>query len=256
MRDELMAGEDASELRVLASFVRHDGGLFGDVRADDRHEMGGRRTIDVEGPDHTAALDEGHDGPLVTVAPALHSAFLRTDEGLVDLDDCAFAAHRGQVARAQRLADAVRQEPRALVRDTERPVDLVGAATLLRGAQEIDRLKHLVQRDLGALEDGADLDRELLAAIGALPQAEPALAEIVVLAGHGAAVRANRAFGPQQPFEFIEGGGFVVKVGGGQGGHGLSSDVQTLHQTAVVRKVYNRPILGRSDAAGAASRNA
>jgi len=41
MRDKLMAGEDASELRVLTGLIRHDGGLFGDVRADDRHEMGG-----------------------------------------------------------------------------------------------------------------------------------------------------------------------------------------------------------------------
>lgn len=228
MRDELMAGEDVSDLRVLTGLIRHDGGLFGDVRADDRHEMGGRRTIDVKGPDHTAALDKGHDGPLVTVAPAFHSAFLRTDKGLVDLDDLAFTAHRGQVARAQRLADAMRQEPRAFVRDAERPMNLVGAATLLGGAQKIDRLEHLVQRDLGALEDGPDLDCELLAAIGALAEAEPALAEIVVLPANGAAVGAHRTLRPQQPFEFIEGSGFIVKVGGGQGGHGLGSDVQTL----------------------------
>lgn len=97
----------------------------------------------------------------------------------------------------------------------------MGAATLLGGAQKIDRLKHLIQRDLGAFKDGADLDGELLAAVRALPQAKPALAEIVVLAAYGAAMRAHGAFGPQQPFEFIEGGGFVVKVGGGQGGHGL-----------------------------------
>ena len=95
MRDELMAGEDAAELRVLTSFIRHDGGLFGDVRADDRHEMGGGRALDVKGADHAAALDKGHHGPLVGIAPALHGAFLRADEGLVHLDDRAFAAHRG-----------------------------------------------------------------------------------------------------------------------------------------------------------------
>lgn len=107
MRDELMLHEIPAEMGVLAGLVRHDGGLFGDVGTDDRHEMGGRRTIDVEGPDHAAALDKGHHGPLVAIAPALHSAFLRADEGLVDFDDLTLTTHRGQVARAQRLADAM-----------------------------------------------------------------------------------------------------------------------------------------------------
>ena len=120
-------------------------------------------------------------------------------------------------------------------------MDLVGTAALLGGAEETDRLEHLVQWDFCALKNGADFHGELLAAVGTLTETDTGFPQIVVLAAHGAAVGAHRTFGPQKALDLRKGGGFVVEVRGGQGGHRLGSDAQTLPPTSVVCKVYNRP---------------
>ena len=43
-----------------------------------------------------------------------------------------------------------------------------------------------------------------------------------MLAAEGAAMGAHWTFGPEKFFEFIESGGFIVKVGGGQADIGLA----------------------------------
>src|SRR5689334_12837291 len=107
------------------------------------------------------------------VAPAL--AVVRplrvlADESLVNLDNAAARAERGEVAGAHRLADAVLHEPRGLVGHAQRAVELVGTDTLLAGGHEDDRLYPKVQGDLAVLEDRADLDGELALAVAAAPQ--------------------------------------------------------------------------------------
>src|SRR5690606_459559 len=95
--------------------------------------------------------------------------------------------------------------------------------TLLAGGHENDRLHPQVHLDLGLFEDGADLHRELPLAVAAAPQAD---ADALLGVGldlrdpiDAAAVRADRAIGPEHAFHELVGGGFVVKVGGAKLAH-------------------------------------
>src|SRR6185312_10657798 len=67
--------------------------------------------------------------------------------------------------------DTVLKEPRRLVADLQNAVELVSRNALLAARHEIDGLEHLVERHTAMLEHGADLYRELLAALAALFQA-------------------------------------------------------------------------------------
>jgi hypothetical protein len=114
----------------------------------------------------TIALQQSHDGglagaaspgvtPLVLVAELGESA----DEGLVDLD---LAAHLLEGSSLHRQADSVEHEPRGLLRDAQRTVKLIGADPVLGAGEQPDRRQPLVEPNRAVLEDGADLDRELL----------------------------------------------------------------------------------------------
>ena len=70
---------------------------------------------------------------------------------------------------------------------------------------------------MAVLENGADLDGELLAALVAFPEADPgALALHFADALDAAAVRANRAFRPYPGFNPSESGGFGLHDFGGK----------------------------------------
>src|SRR5690606_20165416 len=116
---------------------------------------------------------------------------------------------------AHGLADAVCHEPSGLVGDLKRAVYLMRAETLLAGAQQVDRLKPLVQRHMAGLEHRADLHRELLAALAALTQARPRrLALQLIDPIDRAAVRAMRTFRPHDAFQLRDGGGLIVEERG------------------------------------------
>ena len=101
-------------------------------------------------------------------------------------------------------------------------MQLMGAHTFLARAHQVEGKKALVERDMSLLENCANLDRELLAAalLSALTEAKARLAEVVVLRVDRAAMRADRSVGPQHAFKVLKGGGFVVKVGLAENGHG------------------------------------
>ena len=63
------------------------------------------------------------------------------------------------------------QEPGRLVLDLKDAGELVRADALLARHDQVDGLKHLVERHAGMLENGARLHGELLAALAALFQA-------------------------------------------------------------------------------------
>src|SRR5262245_24706073 len=100
-------------------------------------------------------------------------------------------------------------EPSGVVLNLQRPVQLVAADALLAGAQQVDRLKPLVQRRVAVLENRSDAHRELLAAVPALLEAVANNAFRVLLAGlrvhalqridaiQAAAVRTDRTIGPK-----------------------------------------------------------
>ena len=92
---------------------------------------------------------------------------------------------------------------------------LMRADAFLRRTKKIDRLKHLVQWEMSGFEDRPNFHRELLAAIRALAKPHPRFAQIIMFAAYRAAMRANRAFRPQNAFEMSESGAFIMKVRGG-----------------------------------------
>jgi hypothetical protein len=76
-----------------------------------------------------------------------------------------------------------------------------------------------MQRDMGRLENRANLHRELLAAIGALTKANTGFAQIIMLTAYRTAMRANRTIRPQNAFEMSESGAFIMKVRSGHCGN-------------------------------------
>ena len=128
-----------------------------------------------------------NNSALMSGAATGGDTLLEADEGLVHFNSATVAAERGSnIAGAHGLADAMREEPRALVSDFQNAVQLVGADALLPGHDQVNGLEHLVERDAGIVEHGAHLDGELLAAFTTLLDAVAKLAFGLLLAGLGA----------------------------------------------------------------------
>ena len=155
----------------------------------------------------------------MAIAALLGSAGLLADESFVDFHDRARAAHGSEIAGAHGLADAMREEPRRLVLNLKHAMQLVRANALLGRAKKMNGLQALMQRDVSAFENRADLHGELFAAIRAFAETDARLAKVVMLSRSGAAMRANRAVRPQDTLQMGEGLGFVVEVGLRENGH-------------------------------------
>ena len=82
-----------------------------------------------------------------------------------------FTAELGNGVIPHGLANPMKHEPCRLLRDSERPVKLVRANAILAVADHPDRYEPLVQAKSGVLKDRAHLDRELLLAGVAEPDA-------------------------------------------------------------------------------------
>lgn len=121
----------------------------------------------------------------------VHVPGLAADVGLIDLDG---AAQLLEAAGLHGEPDSVQHEPRRLLRDPERPPQLVGADSILGVGDEPDGRKPLVQPERGILEDRPELDRVLLLAGFALPKT--ARRQVAVL--DAATARADRTIGPAQ----------------------------------------------------------
>lgn len=116
----------------------------------------------------TPPLLAGDEPVLVPRQPMAPIAGLAADVGLVGFD---FAAHFREGLRLHGETDSVQHEPRRLLRDTQGPRGLVGADAVLAVHGHPEARKPLVQADRRILEDGPELNRELLLASGALPDA-------------------------------------------------------------------------------------
>ena len=66
----------------------------------------------------TTTLNKRQDDALMSGTALNLSAFLLADEGFIDLNDRTWAAHRGQIARAQRFTYAMTHKPRAFQRNS------------------------------------------------------------------------------------------------------------------------------------------
>jgi hypothetical protein len=87
--------------------------------------------------------------------------FLAADIGFVNLDD---AAQFAQVFPA-RLPEAMQQEPRGLLGDTDFLRQLQAGHALASGDEQIHGVEPLVERDVRPLHHGASADREILIAL-------------------------------------------------------------------------------------------
>ena len=217
--DALMAREVIPELGIMAAFIGHHRGFFRNIGLDDRDYIGRAGSLDMERANLPAiAVNERKHRILVAVAAPFNRTIPAADKSFIRFNGVASAAHRCKLARAEGFTNAMREEPCTLVLNAENAVKLMRTNALLRRAKKIDRLKHLMQREVGRLENRANLHRELLAAIGALVKANAGFAQIIMLAAYRAAMRANRAFRPQNAFEMSESCAFIVKVTSGNCG--------------------------------------
>ena len=248
MVNRAMGGELSADAAIVLGLIGvEDRGAVG--MGHDGGDVLFAKRLDMNRAGATAALNERHDLAHIARAalalPALaadEDGRLFAEEGFVDLKGDALAAHGGHDGVAHGLTDAVAQEPRGLVLDLQSALQLLRADALLGRTHQVDGLKPLVQGQVAFLEDGADADRELLAAGGALLEAVADHAFRVLLGGlradalqvidlaDDAAVRARRLAIPDDAFDEFEGGGFIMKVGLGQNGHGGIS--LPLHPTA------------------------
>lgn len=228
MRDNTVLREGLGKADILACFVGHDARFVRDVLLQDRDNGLGLNVLHMDATNASAALDKRQDGVLVGIAPALLLTFrlhalLLADEGFVGLDNAAIAAHRREIASAHCLADAMAHKPCGFQGHAQGAMQLVRADSLLAGRQQIDRLQPQAQRDMALLEDGADLDVELLPALVALVKADAG--RLALHLGYTfllTAMRADRTIRPDAGFNPGVGGFFVLQVLLRKQGHGLS----------------------------------
>jgi hypothetical protein len=133
--------------------------------------------------------------------------------GFVGLDNLALTTERSEAASAHALANAMAHEPRGLVRDVERAVQLMGGNALLAGRHQVESLQPLVQGNVRPLHHGLLRDSEILPAFlrGAAVHAGPLR---LVGAVDRAAVGAHRAIRPQDAFKKRAGRIVVAEVVG------------------------------------------
>src|SRR3954447_8800013 len=183
--DRAVTRELGANVRVETALVRHQLALATGVLAQDQLDGIGVGVVDVEGAGLAATLHQAHDrtlaGRAALAAPGVRAVsalrrrlgfVLVAEVGLVRLDNLALAAKAARIVRGarHRLADAMRHEPSRLVAKAQHTVELVGAGPLLARGHQVRGQEPLVQRDVRALEDGADRGRELATALPALVQ--------------------------------------------------------------------------------------
>src|SRR5579863_9558509 len=119
MINAFVAGEALADTAVLVRLVGHQGASLIGMGENDRMQVAGLDTINVERPSAPAALNQRQHGPPITIASLLQPATLIVelpsgallfvaDEGFVDFQGFALAAHRGEhiSKRGHRLTDA------------------------------------------------------------------------------------------------------------------------------------------------------
>lgn len=132
--------------------------------------------------------------------------------GFVGFHGLASAAHGFGRAGVHSEPDTMAEVPRGLEAATEHALKLAGADAFLGRAEQVDRLKPQIEREMAVLKDRSDPHGELFAAAVALPKADLGHAFWVLLAGLGAdafqtakalgltAMRTDRAVRPKLLF--------------------------------------------------------
>lgn len=222
MVHNIVAGKHRRDKAVLAFAVRHQARFCGvQLRGKDRAQIIGIDGSQVHGAHLAATLDQrehhlfAHAADVLAVAlAAVFVALFSAHIGFVRLHRSAASAEH-PARSLHRFADAVRHEPRGLVLNAKRTLELVAGATLFAGADQVDRLHPLMQWNLGALKYSSHGHGELATAVLALHQPRTvrlALQRVVILA-HDAAMRAYRAVRPTHGFKVFAGFVCVLELG-------------------------------------------
>lgn len=184
------------------------------------HDCGADAAASVQNPSDKGLVNASGPVDLADSLRLVHVLGFPADKGLVNLDR---AAHLLERSGLHRQADTVKHEPRGLLRDTQRAVKLVGADPVLRAGKKPDRGEPLVEPNRAVLEDGADLDRELLPRVLDLAAPQPTGGdEVDFLAAAGRA--SDLAVRPPQTDQVAEANVRVREVPDGfqKGGGSLS----------------------------------
>jgi hypothetical protein len=215
MINRMVASEVLAKLRILASFVGHHALSFAMFALTIGMMVLFPSAIDMEATDLASSLDKRQDNILVGVAAPDFCALFVPNEGFVNLDNRAVAAHGIKGTGTKSLTDTVRHEPRGFQGYAENAVKLVRTHSFFGRAQQMDSLQPNPQGNVASLEDGSYLHGEGLAAFVALANAntgrfalhEPDARRIGI-----AAMRTDRTIRPNPRFDVGIGGVFVVKV--------------------------------------------
>ena len=152
-------------------------------------------------PELSAALQQAHNGSFVLASGSgdsngplalVHVSGFAADEGFVHFDFASAPAHLDERTGLHGEANTMEHKPCGFLSDTKSAAYLVGANPVFAVGDHPDSHKPLVQTDGGILEDGPDLDAELLAGmlLLALPDM-PGSDEAHVLAPTGWALDAS-----------------------------------------------------------------
>src|SRR5579862_875223 len=226
MVDGAVAAELACNRRVDRAFVRHHIGRLADFGFQDRLQCRAIHARHVVRANPAVALNQGNNRFLRrnVVLPVPR---LAANIGFVDLNHLVRTTKLAVISkRAHRLADTVCHEPRRLVGNIKRAVQLVRRHTFLAAAQQPERQRPFIQRHMAALHDGADRHGESLIAAVAMKQTIAVrLAVEPVDLFRLAAMRAIRAIGPADRLEMLPRFVFVGedRIGEVHGGSSLSA---------------------------------
>ncbi len=221
MVDRAMPGELRTDAWIDCVSVRHQETSLADVLDNDRLQALAGDVRNMEAADLAATLDQRQDNGLFRDA-VLAVLCATANEGFVSLNDLVLTAKRAAVITdaeiGHSLADAMPEEPRGFHPALEGALQLADANALLAGAHQVDRLEPHAKRHVAGFHDGAHLDSERLAAGVALAETV-AGALAVQSAGtllSSAAMRADRAIGPQPRFNKRVSRGLAVEMGFGK----------------------------------------
>lgn len=217
MSHEVVFGEVLVEVRVLASFVRHHVRAGMDVSLDDWQELRGSGYLHMKGhylSSGRAALYQAEHGMLVAIATAFRYSLVLTDEGLIDLNDAAWAAHLGATfADSHRLAKPMRDKPTGFDSAAKGTRHLVAADTFLAAGYQIGGLQPFMQLYVRGFKDGVYRHAKLLPARIAFMDTDPSRGALQLAdALSSAAMRACGTIRPYDAFQLHVGRCLIVEI--------------------------------------------
>ena len=223
--DHFMAG---NRRKLVASRrIGHEAAILMDVATDHGH---GAAVVEHGRADIAATLNEAQDNRVMGLAAeASRTLGLARPRQLrfVSLHNLASATQRAKRTRRRHgEANTVAKVPSRLHAAAQRPLKLAGRDAFLGRAKQVDSLKPQAQRQVAVFKDGANADREGLAAGVALAQASTGRLAGQPANALGVRVLAMLADGTVRPklgFDVLKGGFLVVEAVSGKDrfGHGL-----------------------------------